>query len=144
MSQIAAGAVLLARDRKGPAVLAQCLLYPMIDDRNDSISVKQFWDEGTFTGAKNLEAWNHLIPNRGEADVSIYVAPARATDLSGIPKTFIEVGSAEPFRDEDVAYAMKLWEHGNDCELHVWYVSLQNIQTTDKEIWTCRYVGPPN
>lgn len=53
-------------------------------------------------------------------DVSIYVAPARATDLFGLPKTFIEVGSAEPFRDEDIAYAMKLWEHGIDAELHVW------------------------
>lgn len=117
---LAAGVVLLARDRKGPAVFAQSLLYPMIDDRNDTLSAKQFWDEGTYTGLKNQESWDHMVPNRGKDDVSYYVAPARATDLSGMPKTYIEVGSAEPFRDENVAYAMKMWEHGNDCELHVW------------------------
>ena len=53
-------------------------------------------------------------------EVPIYAAPARATDLSGLPPTFIDVGSAEVFRDEDVAYASQIWADGGDCELHVW------------------------
>jgi hypothetical protein len=36
--------------------------------------------------------------------VSIYAAPARATDLSGLPDTWIDVGSVELFRDECVAF----------------------------------------
>jgi acetyl esterase/lipase len=52
--------------------------------------------------------------------VSIYAAPARATDLSGLPHAWIDVGSAELFRDENVAYASKLWECGVQAELHVW------------------------
>ena len=52
--------------------------------------------------------------------MSIYAAPARATDLSGLPPAFIDCGSAEVFRDEDVAYATKLWEAGVQAELHVW------------------------
>lgn len=110
----------MARDRNGPKLLAQCLLYPMLDDRNESVSVKQFWDVGTWTGAKNHVCWDHMVPNLGSGDLSIYVAPSRATDLSGLPRTYIEVGSAEPFREEDVAYATKLWECGVDAELHVW------------------------
>lgn len=52
--------------------------------------------------------------------MSIYAAPARATDLSGLPPTFIDCGAAELFRDEDVAYANQIWNDGGVCELHVW------------------------
>jgi acetyl esterase/lipase len=52
--------------------------------------------------------------------VSVYASPARATDLSGLPPTFIDVGSAEVFRDEDVAYATQIWADGGVAELHVW------------------------
>lgn len=39
---------------------------------------------------------------------------------SGLPPTYIDVGSAELFRDEDIAFASRLWEAGVDAELHVW------------------------
>jgi acetyl esterase/lipase len=118
---LAAGVALLARDRQGPKLCAQLLVYPMIDDRVSTISNKQFETEGPLVGKTNVEAWDLLLPGkRNTEDVSIYAAPSRAKDLSHLPPTFIEVGSAEPFRDEDVAYATKLWECGNQAELHVW------------------------
>jgi acetyl esterase/lipase len=52
--------------------------------------------------------------------VSIYAAPARATDLSNLPPAFIDCGSSEVFRDEDVAYAGAIWAAGGQAELHVW------------------------
>jgi acetyl esterase/lipase len=52
--------------------------------------------------------------------VSPYAALSRAADLSGLPSTFIDVGSAETFRDEDVAYAGRMWQAGGRVELHVW------------------------
>lgn len=52
--------------------------------------------------------------------VPAYAAPARAADLTGLPPTFIDVGSAETFRDEDVDYARRMWAAGGDAELHVW------------------------
>jgi len=57
---------------------------------------------------------------RGTADVSPYAAAARATDLSGLPPAFIDVGAAEVFRDEDVAFASAVWAAGGEAELHVW------------------------
>jgi len=118
---LAAGVALLARDRNGPKLYAQLLIYPMLDDRNVSTSSKQYYDEGTWTGKANIIAWDALLPGkRGTEDVSIYAAPSRAKDLSGLPQAFIDVGSCEPFRDEDVPYAAKLWECGVQCELHVW------------------------
>ncbi|MEU8139684.1 alpha/beta hydrolase [Streptodolium elevatio] len=46
--------------------------------------------------------------------------PGRAADLSGVPPAYIDVGSAEMFRDEDVAYANAIWQAGGQAELHVW------------------------
>ena len=55
-----------------------------------------------------------------EDDISQYEAPARATDLEGLPPTFIDCASAEPFRDEIVIFASRLWAAGVCAELHVW------------------------
>lgn len=49
-----------------------------------------------------------------------YAAPARASDLTGLPPTFLDVGSVETFRDEDVDFAVRLWRAGVAAELHVW------------------------
>ncbi len=93
----------------------------MLDDRNETISSHQIQGIGVWDRTSNDTAWDALLGDRRRTDaVSIYAAPARATDLTGLPPTFIEVGSAEVFRDEDVAYALGIWAAGGDCELHVW------------------------
>ena len=118
---LAAAVALLARDRKGPALIGQMLVYPMLDDRNDSASGRQMDGLGVWDRDANDVGWTALLGDaRGGPDVSPYAAPARATDLSGLPPAFITVGSAETFRDEDVAYAMRLWAAGGQAELHVW------------------------
>lgn len=118
---LAAGVGLLARDRKTPQLRAQLLIYPMLDDRNETISSQQIDGIGVWDRTSNFTGWNALLGERRGTDaVSIYASPARADDLSGLPPTFIDVGSAEVFRDEDVAYATRLWEAGGDAELHVW------------------------
>ncbi|MBP1324979.1 acetyl esterase/lipase [Leucobacter exalbidus] len=118
---LAAGVTLLARDRKGPALRASLLIYPMLDDRNETISSHQIQGIGVWDRTSNFTGWDALLGSRrGTADVSIYAAPARAEDLSGLPPTFIDVGSAEVFRDEDVAYASRIWAAGGIAELHVW------------------------
>lgn len=53
-------------------------------------------------------------------EVPYLAAPARAKDLSGLPPTFIDVGSGELFRDEDVAVASRILSAGGNAELHVW------------------------
>lgn len=118
---LSAALALLARDRRGPALLGQLLIYPMIDDRNDSPSAVQMADTGTWGRTANTTGWSSLLGDAaGGADVSPYAAPARATDLSGLPPAFVDVASAENFRDEDVAYAVRLWQAGVQAELHVW------------------------
>jgi len=120
---LAAGVALLARDRKGPRLAGQLLLCPMIDDLNTTVSSYQYDGIGTWPRAMNLIGWQALLGDKAgdpEADVSIYAAPARAEDLTDLPPAFIEAGSAEMFRDEDVAYASRIWAVGGQAELHVW------------------------
>ena len=61
--------------------------------------------------------------------MSIYAAPARATDLSGLPPTYIEAGSAEVFRDEAVAFASGIWAAGGSAELHIWAGGFHGFQS---------------
>jgi acetyl esterase/lipase len=118
---LSAAVALLARDRGGPALAGQLLACPMLDDRNDTPSSWQMAGRGVWQHADNTVGWTALLGDaRGGPDVSPYAAPARASDLSGLPPAFIDVGSAETFRDEDVAYATRIWQAGGSAELHVW------------------------
>lgn len=118
---LAAAVALMARDRGGPALCAQMLMIPMLDDRNTTPSAVQMAGRGVWDREDNRFGWTALLGDAvGGPDVSLYAAPARATDLSGLPPTFIDVGSAETFRDEAVSYASRIWQAGGQAELHVW------------------------
>lgn len=70
----------------------------------------------------NLLAWSCVLGEElaFSTEAPAYAAPSRATDVSGLPPAYIEVGEAEMFRDEDTAYALRIWETGGQAELHVW------------------------
>jgi acetyl esterase/lipase len=151
---LAAGVALLARDRGGPALLGQLLVSPMLDDRNDTVSAHQIDGVGVWDRGSNEMGWNALLGDRRKTDaVSIYAAPARATDLARLPSAFVECGSAEVFRDEDVAYASGLWAAGSQAELHVWpggfhasdqlapNARLSRDTTAARDAWMARLLG---
>lgn len=117
---LAAAATLLSRDRGGPALLGQMLICPMLDHRNDSDSGWQMLGTGAWDRTANETGWSAYLGDLPAESVPAYASPAVADDLSGLPPTFIEVGSAETFRDEDVEYAARIWAAGGDAELHVW------------------------
>ena len=118
---LAAALALRARDQGGPSLLGQMLICPMLDDRNDTPSAIQMAGRGVWDRAANDFGWTSLLgPSRGGPSVSPYAAPARAESLAGLAPAFIDVGSAETFRDEDVTYATRIWQAGGVAELHVW------------------------
>ncbi|AGS73216.1 alpha/beta hydrolase [Streptomyces collinus] len=118
---LTAALALLARDRQGPPLIGQLLMCPMLDDRNETVSSHQMAGVGVWDRTANETAWTALLGDRrGGPDVSPYAAPARADDLSGLPPAFLDVGSAETFRDEVVEYASRIWQSGGVAELHVW------------------------
>ena len=118
---LAAATALLARDRGGPALAHQILMCPMLDDRVATRSSHECDGTGSWARASNIAAWDALLgAARGQPGVPPYAAPARAEDLTGLPPAFIDVGTAEIFRDEDIEYATRLLRAGVPVELHVW------------------------
>jgi acetyl esterase/lipase len=116
---LSAALALLARDRGGPAIARQILLYPMLDDRNTT-------PDPRFDGVvrwgydDNLTGWRALLGDAvGTDDVPAYAAPARATDLHGLPPAYIELGELDIFFDEDITYAQRLSQAGVPTELHL-------------------------
>jgi autotransporter-associated beta strand protein len=117
---LAAGLALKARDAGTIAVVFQLLLYPMLDDRtvlrtdlaDDHL---RLWDT-----ASNRYGWtSYLAATPGSAGVSPYAAPARATELAGLPPAWLGVGTYDLFLEEDLAYAQRLNQAGVPCEVRV-------------------------
>ncbi|KAI0873561.1 alpha/beta hydrolase fold-3 domain-containing protein [Hypoxylon argillaceum] len=118
---LAAATALMVRDRGGPELAGLFLECPMLDDRSETVSAQQYTSGPFYNSTMNRFAWSCLLGDRvGSSDVSQYEAPARAADLGGLPPTFIDCASAEPFRDEIVIFASRLWAAGVCAELHVW------------------------
>ncbi|QQD75072.1 alpha/beta hydrolase fold domain-containing protein [Curtobacterium sp. YC1] len=152
---LAAGTALLARDRGGPEVIGQVLISPMLDDRDVTCSARQFDGVGVADRAMVGFGWDALLGDRrGGDDVSAAAAPARASDLGGLPPAYVDCGSAEVFRDETVAFASALWAAGVQAELHVWpgafhgsssmlpTATLSRRATRAVREWTGRLLGP--
>lgn len=105
---LAAGVALLARDRGGPAIAAQLLIYPMLDDRT-----REAGAAGatllTWSYDDNVTGWTALL---GDDGADGYAAPARADDLAGLPPTYVDVGGLDIFAPENVAFAHRLLAAG--------------------------------
>jgi len=120
---LAAATSLIARDRGEPALRAQLLMCPMLDCRGGTVSSAQFVGDGiVWDRESNERSWRWYLGEEGAKaeNVSPYASPALAETLARLPEAFIDVGAAEVFRDEAVAYARRLWEAGVQAELHVW------------------------
>jgi acetyl esterase/lipase len=143
---LTAGAVLKNRDTDGPSLACQMLVYPMLDDRNtvpDSRFPKQFQ---IWTYVDNETGWDaYLCGLADRSDVPIYAAPARATDLSGLPPTYIDTGTLDIFHDEDLAYAKKMLADGVEVEGHIWNGAPHGFDyfapsaAIAKKAWDCRF-----
>lgn len=119
---IAAGLALFTRDRQGPTLAFQNLMFPMLDDRTvTDASPNPVSGEFIWTREHNRFAWRALLGcEPGGQEVSPYAAAARAADVSGLPPTWIGVGTLDLFVDEDVEYARRLMRAGVEVELNVW------------------------
>ncbi|OGM44707.1 hypothetical protein ABOM_007377 [Aspergillus bombycis] len=93
---LAAGVTLLARDRQGPKLAGQVLMYPWVSDAMTTHSIEQFGDISPVT-------------KESLATVNDYTF---AASLEGLPPTLIDVGEADVFRDQAIEYASKLWRDG--------------------------------
>lgn len=117
---LAAALGLMVRDRGEIPIIHQQLIYPMLDDRS-CLSAHPFTGEFGWTREKNRMGWEALLGQpAGSEDVSPYAAAARAQNLSGLPSTFIGIGTLDLFLEENVDYAMRLTAAGVPVDLRVY------------------------
>jgi acetyl esterase/lipase len=114
---LAAAMALRARDRQGPPIRFQLLNQPGLDDRQETWSQRNFTDTPWMNRAKIAASWRHYL---GSAPATPYAAPARATDLAGLPPAYVATAELCPNRDEDITYALRLLQAGVPVELHQW------------------------
>ena len=114
---LAAGTALMARDNGGPNLIFQLLVFPMLDHRNETPSSFGTSDTRVWNREANIAAWKAYL---GGAEVTPYASPSTASDLSGLPPAYINVGTLDIFVDEDIEYAQRLSQAGVPVELHVY------------------------
>ena len=117
---LAAALCLLARDRGEVNVAFQLLDQPMLDDRQTTPSSRET-NLAVWSRNSNTFGWRSYLGDLyGRDQVPPTAAPARSTDLSGLPPTLVSVGAVDGFRDEDIDYALRLNQAGVPTELHVY------------------------
>jgi acetyl esterase/lipase len=113
-----AAAVAQRSHDEGIPLRAQVLVYPMVDDR--AVLRDDHAGRGRFlwTPANNRFGWTSYLGREPRiSDAPEYAAPARRTDLTGLPPAWVGVGDLDLCYDEDVDYAEKLRASGVPCEL---------------------------
>ncbi len=136
---LAAGLALLVRDRGEIPITHQLLECPMIDDRQVTSS-SQLEGLPVWSRDSNTFGWQAYLGDLYGTDaIPAYAAPARAADLVGLPPGMVIVGGADGFRDEDIAYALRLNQSGVPTELHVLPGAPHGVQmfagTAVAELW---------
>ncbi|HEY8394343.1 MAG TPA: alpha/beta hydrolase [Thermaerobacter sp.] len=108
---MAAVVPLLARERGGPALCYQVLIYPVTDMAGTTPSKVEF-AEGYLLDRDDARWFAEQYLNRPEEALHPHVSPLRAPDLRGLPAALIITAEYDPLRDEGEAYAVRLQQAG--------------------------------
>lgn len=117
----AAALAIAARNRNGPPISFQYLVYPMLDDRTGiNKAVSPDVGEFVWTTEHNRLGWSSFLGvAAGSNKVPEGSVPARVDDLAALPPAFIAVGSLDLFLDENLEYAARLEAAGVPAKTYV-------------------------
>jgi acetyl esterase len=113
---LAAVCSLRARDRGGPALAGQLLIYPVTDTDMTTPSYREHGSDvlPLLLGKREM-AWffHHYLPAAADWE-NPEAAPLRASDLSRLPPAIVVIAQYDPLRDEGTRYAQRLREAGGE------------------------------
>ena len=114
---LAAAVALMARDRGGPALAFQLLIYPIVDFNFETPSYRENATGFLLTRDDMVWSWKHYLANELDG-YTPYASPMRAEDHRGLPLAMIVTAEFDPLRDEGEAYARTLEAAGVPAMLH--------------------------
>ncbi|MGH8324117.1 MAG: alpha/beta hydrolase [Steroidobacteraceae bacterium] len=103
---------LMARDRAGPRLAFQLLIYPATTSELTSKSQQEFADDGYILSRADMEwFWGHYLASSADR-TNQYACPAFAKTLRGLPPALVMTAEFDPLRDEGEAFAARLRAEG--------------------------------
>lgn len=105
---LAAVVCLMARDRKGPAVLFQALIYPGVDAANLNTESYKMFAKGFMLDKANVERYIGMYIPDAQNRTNPYASPLLAESHAGLPPALVITAGFDVLRDEGEAYAKKL------------------------------------
>lgn len=115
---LAAGVSLLSRDRGGPKLVFQLLIYPVTDYYIPG--TRSYEENGVgYSLTRDAMVWffDNYLPSDFDRNDS-YLFPLLTKDLRGLPPALVMTGEYDPLRDEGEKYALRLQEAGVSVGLH--------------------------
>ena len=113
---LAAVVSLMARDRGGPSLVHQLLVYPATDAPGETGSYRDNAEGYFLTAAAMRWFWNHYTGAAANA-LDPYACPLRATSLRGLPPALVITAEFDPLRDEGESYGLLLRKAGVDARV---------------------------
>jgi acetyl esterase len=113
---LAAAVALMARDRGGPQLFKQVLVYPVIDFFSHAQATPyesyRLNAEGYMLTSQAMEDFWHLYIVDAQDRVNPYASPIRADNLRNLPPALVITAEYDPLRDEGERYAQRLQADG--------------------------------
>ena len=130
-----------ARDRGGPAIALQCLIYPVTDADFTRTSYAEMGDGSYLNSLADMQwFWDHYLPDE-EARRDPDASPIRADDLSGLPPALVLVSHYDAVHDEGIAYAERLRDAGVpvtlvevDDQIHAFWTLVNVLESADRYV----------
>lgn len=151
---LAAVLCLVTRDRQGPAISYQALIYPITDCDFERPSYRNNAEGYFLTRREMLWFWNQYVTSADQMRHP-YASPLLAESLKGLPPALILVAEYDPLCDEGEAYATALQAAGVDVEvlrydgmIHAFIRRVQQFEMARKAIQEIgamirRHIGDP-
>jgi acetyl esterase len=101
---------LAARDRGGPAIAHQALIYPATDmsDSGTAVAAARASRNPAFVHADEIEAYHRMYLGPEDDVTNPLASPLLAQSHEGLPPALIQVGEHDPLHDDGVRYAQAL------------------------------------